>query len=106
MGRHNLGTLLIAVSSSHILTSRRELFGYVSVLLIIFHRLLALPLLVFIQCLLNFSIDPLDLRSKCVSPPKKPFDTGFAAVPPNDCESSIYFDRTVTINYYLLGGNR
>jgi hypothetical protein len=46
------------------------------------------------------------LRSKCVSPPKKPFDTGFAAVPPNDCESSIYFDRTVTINYYLLGGNR
>ena len=31
---------------------------------------------------------------------------GFAAVPPNNYESFIDFDRTVTMNYYLLGGNR
>jgi hypothetical protein len=30
---------------------------------------------------------------------------GFAAVQSNDHEPFIYFNRTVTINYYLLGGN-
>jgi hypothetical protein len=29
----------------------------------------------------------------------------FAMVQPNDCEPFVYFDRMVTINYYLLGRN-